>query len=69
MTVQKLEADLGIPKTTVSEIFDWGSLHEMCCGEFMLWLLQLEQKEHHATVSNDLIQTTINGTECFSNRS
>ena len=33
LTVRELEADLGIPKPTVSDIFDTGSWHEMCYGK------------------------------------
>ena len=29
-------------------------------AKFVLWLLLPEQKEHHAAVANDLIQTTTN---------
>ena len=56
----ELEADLGIPKTTVSEILmqDPGMKHVV--AKFVLQLLLPEQKEHHAVVANDLIQTTTN---------
>ena len=33
LAVQELEADLGIPKPTVYEIFDTGSRHEKCPGK------------------------------------
>ena len=54
------ETDLGIPKTTVSEILmqDLGMKRVM--AKFVLWLLLPEQKEHHAAVANDLIQTATN---------
>ena len=60
LTVRELEADLGIPKTTVSETLmqDLGMKGVM--ATFVLWLLLPEQKEHHAAVANDLIQTTTN---------
>ena len=50
LTVQELEADLGIPKTTVSKILtqDLGGKHVE--AKFILWLLLLEQKEHCAAV-------------------
>ena len=57
LTVRELEADLGIPKTTVSEILmqDPGMKHVV--AKFVLQFLLPEQKEHHAAVANDLIQT------------
>ena len=59
LTVQELEAELGIPKTTVSEILTQvlGMKH---VAKFVLWLLLPERKEHHAAVANDLIQTATN---------
>ena len=58
--MQELEADLGIPKTTVSEILtqDLGMKHVV--AKFTPWLLLPEQKEHCAVVANDLIQTATN---------
>ena len=41
--------------------FDAGSWHE-----FVLWLLPPEQKEDHAAVANDLIQTATNESSGFS---
>ena len=60
LTVRELEADLGIPKTTVSEILmqDLGMKHVM--AKFVLWLLLPEQKKHCAAVADDLIQTATN---------
>ena len=60
LTVWELEADLGIPKTTVSKILmqDLGMKHVL--SKFVLWLLLPEQKEHRAAVANDLIQITNN---------
>ena len=60
LTVKELEDDLGIPKTTVPEIFmqDLDMNHDM--AKFILWLLLLEQKGYHAAVANDLIQTATN---------
>ena len=60
LTVQKLEADLRIPKTTAFEIFmqDPGMKHVI--AKFILRLLLPAQKEHGAAVANDLIQTATN---------
>ena len=60
LTVQELQADPEIPKTTVPEILtqDRGMKHVM--AKFTLWLLLSEQKEQCAAVANDLIQTTTN---------
>ena len=56
---QELEADLGILKTTVSEILtqDLGMKHVV--AKFVPQLLLPEQKEYRAAVANDLIQTAI----------
>ena len=58
--MRELEADLGIPETTVSEILmqDLGMKHVV--AKFVLQLLPPEQKEHCAAVVNDLIQTATN---------
>ena len=50
----------GDSKTTVSEILtrDLGMKHVV--AKFVPWLLLPEQKEHCATVTNDLIQTATN---------
>ena len=60
LTVWELEAHLGIPKTTVSEILtqDLGIKHVM--AKFVSWLLLPEQKKHRVAVANDLIQTATN---------
>ena len=57
---ETMEADLGIPKTTVSEILtqDLGMKHVV--AKFVLQLLLLDQKEHRVVVVNDLIQTATN---------
>ena len=59
----ELEADLGIPKTTVAKIWlkilAWNMKRVM--AKLFPWLLLPEQKEHHAAVANDLIQTATNG--------
>ena len=58
--MRELEADLGIPKTTVSEILtqDLGMKHVM--AKFVLQLLLPEQKEHRAALANDWIQSATN---------
>ena len=57
LTVRELEADLGIPKTTVSKILtqEFGMKHVMT--KFILRLLLPQQVEHRAAVADDLIQT------------
>ena len=59
--VQELEADLGISKTTVSEILMQDLGMKRVVAKFIPQLLPPEQKEHRAAVANDLIQTTIDG--------
>ena len=54
--MQELEADLGIPKTTVYEIFTQDLDIKRVVAKFVLWLLFPEQKEHRAAVANDLLQ-------------
>ena len=60
LIVRELEPDLGTPKTTMSKIVmqDLGTKHVV--EKFIPQLLLLEQKEHHAAVANDLIQTATN---------
>ena len=60
LTEQELEADLEIPKTTLSKILmqDLGMKHVM--AKFIPWLLLPEQKEHH---TNNLVETTTNEQE------
>ena len=67
LTMQELEADLGIPKTTVSEILtrDLGMKHVV--AKFVWQLLLPQQKEHCAAVGNDLIQTATNEPGFFKN--
>ena len=60
MTVRELEADLRIPKTTVSEILMQDLGMKRVVAKFTSRLLLPEQEEHHAAVANDLIQTTTN---------
>ena len=50
----ELEADLGTPNTTASEILTQD------LAKFVLWILLPEQKEDHAACANDLIQTATN---------
>ena len=56
-TSQELEADLGIPTTTVSAILRQGLGLNHVMAQFILQLLLLEQREHCATDANDLTQT------------
>ena len=60
LTEQELEAELGIPKTTVSEILmqALGMKHVM--AKFILQLLLPVQKDHRAAVANDLTETSTN---------
>ena len=58
--MQELEADLGIPKTTMSQILMQDLGIKCVMAKFVPRLLLIEQKEHHATVGNDLIQTATN---------
>ena len=57
---RELEADLGIPKTTVSEILMQDLGMKRVVVKFIPQRLHPEQKEHRAAVANDLIQTTTN---------
>ena len=58
--MRELEADLGIPKTTISEILT--QILDMKCfmAKFVLQVLLPEQRKHGDAVVNDLIQTTTN---------
>ena len=58
--MQELEAEQGIPKTTVSKILTSDLGLKCVMAKVVLWFLLLEQKEHCAAVANDLIQTTTN---------
>ena len=49
------KADLGIPKTTGSEILTQVLGMKCIMAKFILQLLLPEQKEHRAIVANDLI--------------
>ena len=57
---ETMEADLGIPKTTVSEILTQDLSMKHVVAKFVLQLLLLDQKEHRVVVVNDLIQTATN---------
>ena len=54
--MRELEADVGIPKTTVSEILTQDLGMKCVVAEFVPQLLLPEQKEHRAAVANDLSQ-------------
>ena len=60
LTVRELEADLGVPKTTESEILMQDLGMKCVVAKLVPWLLLPEQKEHGAAVADDLIQTTTN---------
>ena len=51
LTVGELEADLGIPKTTVSEMLMQDLGMKCVITKFIPWLLLPEQKEHHVAVA------------------
>ena len=55
--MRELEADLGIPKTTMPKILMQDLGMKGVVAKFVLQLLLPEQKEHCAAVANDLIQT------------
>ena len=58
--MQEPEADLGIPSTTVSEILMQDIGMKRVLAKFIPCPLPPEQKEYHAAVANDLIQTSTN---------
>ena len=58
--MQEIEADLGIPKTTVSEILMQHLGKKHVVEKFIPWLLLPEPKEHCAAVANDLTQIATN---------
>ena len=58
--MQELETDLVILKTTVSKILTQDIGMKCVMAKFVVRLLLPEQKEHRATVVNDLIQTATN---------
>ena len=51
--MRELEADVGIPKTAVSEISTQDLGMKCVVAEFVPQLLLPEQKEHRAAVAND----------------
>ena len=51
--MQELEADLKIPKTTVSKILTQDLGMKLVMAKFVLQLLLPEQKEHHTAGAND----------------
>ena len=58
--MRELEADLGIPTAVVSEILMQDLGMKCVMAKFVQQLLLPKQREHHAAVANDLIQTTTN---------
>ena len=57
LTVRELEIDLGIPTSTMSEVLTEDLVMKCVVAKFIPWLLLPEQKEHHAAVADDMIQT------------
>ena len=60
LTVQALEANRGIPKTTVSEVLTQDLGIKCVMAKFVPWLLLPEQNKHCVAVANDLIHTSTN---------
>ncbi|XP_042243396.1 protein GVQW3-like [Homarus americanus] len=60
LTVRELEDDLGIPGTIVSEFLTQDLGMKRVAAKFVPRLLSQEQKEFHAEVAKDLLQTTNN---------
>ena len=58
--MREIEADLEIPKLTVSMILTQDLGMKCVVAKYILWLLLPEQKEHCAAVANDLIKTITN---------
>ena len=54
MTVQELEADLGIPKTIMSKILMQDLGMKCVMAKFVPWLLLPEQKEHRVAVGRTM---------------
>lgn len=60
LTVRELEADLGIPKTTVSQILTQDLGLKRVTAKFVPQLLLPEQKGHRAAAAGGLTQTASN---------
>ena len=60
LTMWELEADLGIPKTTMTKILMKDLGMKRVLAKFVAWLLLPKQKEDCAALANDLIKTTTN---------
>ena len=60
LTVRDLEAELGTPDTTVSEISTQDPGLKRVTAKFTAWLLLAEQKERRAVVAEGWIQTAAN---------
>ncbi|XP_076058559.1 protein GVQW3-like [Oratosquilla oratoria] len=60
LTIRKLEDDLGIPRTSVSEILTEDLGMTRMAAKFVPRLLTHEQKEFCAKTSQDMIQADIN---------
>ena len=57
LTVRDPEADLGIPKTSMSEVLMQDPGMKCCLEIFVPRLLLPEQKDHHAAVASDAGRT------------
>jgi hypothetical protein len=60
LAVRELEEDLGIPQTIVSQILIEDLDKKCVAAKFVLRLLYREQKEFHAAVAQDLLETANN---------
>jgi len=60
LTVQELEEDMGIPRTIVSQILTEDLGKKRVAAKFVLLLLSREQKEFHAVVAQDFLETSNN---------
>jgi len=60
LTVQELKKDLGIPRTIISQILAEDLGKKRVAAKFVPRLLSRQQKEFHAAVAQDLIETANN---------
>jgi len=60
LTLRELEEDLGIPQTIVSQILTEDLGKKRVVAKFVPRLLSREQKEFHAAVAQDLLETANN---------
>ena len=67
--MQELEEALGIPQIIVSEILTEDLGKKRVTAKFVSWVLSHEQKEFHAKVTLDLLETTNKKTHISPKRS